>query len=84
MKNVHVNLKARTGTAVVSGHGRMPAVVLGAPSAGGGSGHKVTFSGYSVKMSKRLVKVLDKKFATKLFAHHPTLGIGSTTLKVKS
>jgi hypothetical protein len=79
IKNLILALHAGTGTAVVSGHGRMSALTLGDPQAGG----KNSFSGYSVTLSKAIVKVLDKKFHTKAFKKNPTLGTGSTKLKFK-
>jgi hypothetical protein len=83
ISNLVVNPKTGAGTAVVTGHGRISAVTLGQPSAGGGSAHSITFSGYSVSLSKTAIKVLDKKFHTKAFKKNPTLGTGSTTLKFK-
>jgi hypothetical protein len=83
IKNLRVNLKTRKGTGVVTGHGRISAVTVTKPSSTTHSGHKVTISGYTVKMSKRLISLLDKAFSTTLFAKHPTLGAGTTTLKVK-
>jgi hypothetical protein len=83
IKNLVVNPHSGVGTAVVSGKGRISAIQLGAPSAGGGGPHSVTFSGYSVSLSKTAIKVLDKKFHTKAFKKNPTLGTGSTKLTFK-
>jgi hypothetical protein len=80
IRNLVIKLHSGSGTALVSGHGRMSAVTVTAPQ--GGSAHSLI--GYTVKLSKPLIKVLDKKFHTKAFKKHPTLGIGSTTkLKFK-
>jgi hypothetical protein len=83
IKNLVVNPHSGVGTAVVSHHGRISAIQLGAPNAGSGGPHSVTFSGYSVSLSKTAIKVLDKKFHTKAFKKNPTLGTGSTKLKFK-
>jgi hypothetical protein len=77
IRSLVIKLHSGTGTALVSGHGRMSAVTLTAPQAGGP--HSV--SGYTVKLSRPLFRVLDKKFHTKAFKKHRTLGIGSTKLK---
>jgi hypothetical protein len=79
IKNLILALHAGTGTAVVSGHGRMSALSIGDPQAGSEN----SFSGYSVKLSRAIIKVLDKKFSTKAFKKNPTLGTGSTKLKFK-
>jgi hypothetical protein len=80
IRNLVIKLHSSSGTAVVSGHGRMSALTLGPPQ--GGSAHSVI--DYSVSLSKPLIKVLDKKFHTKAFKKHPTLGTGSSTkLKFK-
>jgi hypothetical protein len=79
IKNLVIKLHSGSGTAVVSGHGRMPAITVTAPQ--GGSSHSVT--GYTVALSKPLIKVLDKKFHTKAFKKNPTLGTGSTKVKFK-
>jgi hypothetical protein len=80
IRNLVIKLHSLSGTAVVSGHGRMSALTLTPPQ--GGSAHSVI--GYTVKLSKPLFKVLDKKFHTKDFKKHRTLGLGSTTkLKFK-
>jgi hypothetical protein len=83
IKNLIVDPHSGRGTAVVTGHGRITAIKVGAPTGGSGGPHSVTFSGYSVTLSKPAIKVLDKKFHTKAFKKHPTLGIGSTTLHFK-
>jgi hypothetical protein len=83
IKNLVVNPHSGVGTAAVSHHGRINAIKIGQPSAGGGGPHSVTFSGYSVSLSKTAIKVLDKKFHTKAFKKHPTLGTGSTKLNFK-
>jgi hypothetical protein len=83
IKDLVVNPHSGVGTALVSGHGRISAVQLGQPNSGSGSAHSVTFSGYSVSLSKTAIKVLDKKFNTKAFKKNPTLGTGSTKLNFK-
>jgi hypothetical protein len=83
IKSLIVNTTSGVGTALVSGHGRITAVKVGQPNSGGGSAHSVTFSGYSVTLAKPAIKVLDKKFHTKAFKKHPTLGTGTTTLHFK-
>jgi hypothetical protein len=83
IKNLVVNPHSGAGTAVVSGHGRISAVQLGQPNSGSGSANSVTFSGYSVSLSKTAIKVLDKKFSTKAFKKNPTLGTGTTKLNFK-
>jgi hypothetical protein len=67
------------GTAKVSGHGRVKALVASKPTSVSGS-DPVTASGYTVTMAAPLVKILDKKFHTKVFKKHAKLGTGSTTL----
>jgi hypothetical protein len=79
IKDLILNLHSGAGTAVVSGHGRMAAVRISNPQ--GGSSHSVT--GYTVKLSRPLFRVLDKKFRTKAFKKHKTLGTGSTKLKFR-
>jgi hypothetical protein len=79
IKNLVLSLHKGTGTAVVSGHGRMSALTIG--DAQGGSKNSV--SGYTVSLSKPIIKVLDKKFHSKAFKKNPTLGTGSTKLKFK-
>lgn len=79
IKNLVVKLHSGKGSAVVTGHGRMPAITVASPQ--GGGPHSVT--GYTVSLSKPLIKVLDKKFHTKAFKKHATLGTGSTNLKLK-
>jgi hypothetical protein len=79
VKNLTISSQTLKGTAVVTGHGRMSAVKLGPPQSGGPN----SFGGYSVSLSKPLIKVLDKKFNTKAFKKNPTLGTGQTTLKFK-
>jgi hypothetical protein len=83
ISKVHSNSSSFTGTAKVSGHGRIKAVKIGVPTAMSGS-NPVTFSGYTVTLDKPLVQVLDTKFGTKLFAKHAKIGTGSTTLKYKN
>jgi hypothetical protein len=83
IKNLVVNTTKGSGMAHVTGHGRIIVVAVGQPQRGSGTKHSVTYAGYTVKLSKRLIKVLDTKFSTTLFAIHPELGIGSTTLKFK-
>jgi hypothetical protein len=79
IKDLVLALHKGTGTAVVSGHGRMSALTISDPQ----SGSENSVSGYTVRLSKPIVKVLDKKFNTKAFKKHPTLGTGSTKLKFK-
>lgn len=75
-----VHPSAGTATADVAGHGRIQAVLVGAPQSGNGGPHFVQYGGFTVKLSKPAIKILDAKFSTMAFANHPTLGIGSTTL----
>jgi hypothetical protein len=79
VRNITLNLRKGSGTAIVSGHGRMSAVTIGA--AQGGSQN--SFSGYPVRLSRPLIRVLDKKFHTKAFRQNKKLGTGSTTMKFK-
>jgi hypothetical protein len=79
IKNLIVKTNSATATAVVTGKGRIGVVTLGSPQEGGPS----SFGGYSVSISKSGIKLLDKVFKTKAFKKHPTLGVGSTTLKFK-
>lgn len=67
------------GTAKVSGHGRVKALVATKPTSVSGT-DPVTASGYTVTMAGPLVKILDTKFHTKFFKKHTKLGTGSTTL----
>jgi hypothetical protein len=80
IKDLIIHTKTNSGSADVSGHGRVTALAIGDPSSGSGGAHWVTYSGFSVTLSKSAITMLDKKFATKDFAKHPTLGIGSSTL----
>lgn len=68
-----------SGTAVVSGHGRIAAVVTsaGTPTL---TPTTVKSSNFKVTLAKPLVKVLDKKFGTKLFKKHAQIGTGSATI----
>jgi hypothetical protein len=71
-----------SGTAIVTGRGRIKAVTVTLPrSMHKNSAHSTTFSGYTVTLAKPLVRVLDTTFGTKLFAKHATIGTGSTTLR---
>jgi hypothetical protein len=79
IKNLVMKLHSGSGTALVSGHGRMSAITMSAPQAGG----RRSFSGYTVALARPLIRVLDKKFHTKAFKKNPTLGTGSTKLKFK-
>jgi hypothetical protein len=79
IKNLIVKTDPNKATAVVTGKGRIGVVKLGSPNSGGPS----SFGGYSVSISKSGIKLLDKVFKTKAFSKHPTLGVGSTTLKFK-
>jgi hypothetical protein len=83
IKNLDVRPADGTGTALVTGHGRMAAVTVGSPNAGGGSPHSITYSAWSITLSKPLVKVLDHDLSTTYFASHDSLGSGSTTLDFK-
>jgi hypothetical protein len=80
IKNLDIRPADGTGTAIVTGHGRMSAVAVGSPNAGGGSAHSITYSAWSIALSKPLVKVLDHELSTTYFASHDNLGSGSTTL----
>jgi hypothetical protein len=85
VKDLVVNPAKGTGTAKVTHKGRISAVTVGEPQAGGPAGtNGLTYSGYSVTLSKAVVKVLDRDFSTKFFASHTTVGVGSTTLQFKS
>ena len=79
IRNLVIKLHSGTGTALVSGHGRMSAITVSGPQ--GGSAHSVF--GYTVKLSRPLCRVLEKKFHTKAFKKHRTLGIGSTRVRFK-
>jgi hypothetical protein len=79
IKNLVLKLKAGEGTAAVSGKGRIAALKVGPAQ----NGSQNSFGGYTVKLSKAAIKFLDKKFSTKAFKKHPTLGTGTTTLKFK-
>lgn len=79
IKNLVLKLKTGSGTAVVSGKGRISALTVGAAQ----NGSQNSFGGYTVKLSKTAIKFLDKKFSTKAFKKHPTLGTGTTTMKFK-
>jgi hypothetical protein len=79
IRSLVLHLHSGSGTALVSGHGRMSAITMSAPQAGG----RRSFSGYTVSLAKPLIRVLDKKFHTKAFKRHPTLGTGSTKLRFK-
>jgi hypothetical protein len=80
ISKVHSKSSSFSGTAKVSGHGRIKALTIGVPTSMSGS-NPVTFSGYTVALAKPLVKLLDAKFGTRLFAKHAKIGTGSTTLK---
>jgi hypothetical protein len=71
-----------TGTAKVTGHGRITAITTSRPTDISGN-NPTTFSGFTVTLAPPLVKILDKKFKTKLFKSHAEIGTGSVTLKYK-
>jgi hypothetical protein len=71
-----------TGTAKVTGHGRITAITTTSPTGISGN-NPTTFSGFTVTLAPELVKILDKKFGTKLFKSHAEIGSGSVTLKYK-
>jgi hypothetical protein len=74
---------AGSGTAVVSGHGRITAITTTAPSSLLPSGNSVSASGFTVSLSNKLVKILDAKFGTTLFKSHAKLGAGAVTFTYK-
>jgi hypothetical protein len=85
IKNLVVKPAQGTGTALVTHDGRISAVTVGQPQAGGPAGtNGLTYSDYTIALSKPVIKVLDKDFSTKFFATHTSVGVGSTTLHFKS
>jgi len=71
-----------SGTAIVTGHGRIKAVTTGEPSSVV-PGNPVRASGFTVTMAKPLVKALDGAFGTKLFKKHAKIGKGSVVFYYK-
>ena len=69
-----------TVTAVVDGK-RIKLFAVGAPTSGGPASGGITFSGYTVTLAPKAIKVLDKDLSTKTFAKHNEVGTGSTTVK---
>lgn len=69
-----------TVTAAVNGK-RITLFTVGAPTGGSGGAGNVTFGGYTVTLSPKAVKVLDRDLATKTFKKHSEVGIGTTTVK---
>jgi hypothetical protein len=83
VKDLIIHLKGGSATAIVTGHGRITAVTVGAPQSGSGGAHWVSYGGFTVSFSSAATKVLDGTFSTKAFAKHSTLGVGSTRLNFK-
>jgi hypothetical protein len=79
----HSGASGGSGTAVVSGHGRISAVETspGTPDLSPG---QIKSSNFNVTLAGPLVKALDKKFHTKLFKSHAEIGTGTATIKYKS
>jgi hypothetical protein len=69
-----------SGTAVVTGQGRIPATVTspGTPTL---TPTMIKSTGFNVTLAKPLVKVLDDTFGTKLFKAHAQIGTGSATVR---
>jgi hypothetical protein len=82
VRKVRSSSSSFSGTATVTGHGRIPAIRLGVPTKASGN-DPVTYSGFTVTLSKRLVKILDHRFGTTLFKAHRHLGTGSVTIKYR-
>jgi hypothetical protein len=82
VRKVRSSSSSFSGTAKVTGHGRIPAITLGVPTKVSGN-DPVTYSGFSVTLSKQLVKILDHRFGTTLFKTHRHIGTGSITIKYK-
>lgn len=68
-----------SGTAKVSGHGRVEAVTNTFPTKYSLGTNPVTASGFTVSLATPLIKILDSTFHTKAFKKHPTLGTGSVS-----
>lgn len=71
------NGQSGSGTAVVTGVGRIKAIITGQPKTLSPTSSTVKASGFSVTMAKPLVKVLDTTFNTTLFRKHKKIGKGS-------
>lgn len=71
------NGQTGSGTAVVTGVGRIKAIITGQPKTLSPTSSTVTASGFSVTMAKTLVNVLDTTFNTTLFKKHKKVGKGS-------
>jgi hypothetical protein len=77
------NGKSGSGTARVRGHGRIKSIITGQPKSLAPGNNTVSASGFSVKLAKPLIKVLDNKFGTTLFKSHARVGKGSATFNYK-
>jgi hypothetical protein len=75
-----------SGTAVVTGHGRIKAVTTSQPDPSNVSGEfssPLHATGFTVTLAKPLVKALDSAFNTTLFKKHSKIGTGSVTFYYK-
>jgi len=68
-----------SGTALVTGHGRIKAITTTAATVSSGSG-SISAKNFKVTLAAPLVKILDKKFHTTVFADHARIGTGSATM----
>jgi hypothetical protein len=81
IKHIIVNSKTSRATANVTGRGNIVTFVLGDPQSGSGGPHMFQIGGYPVRFSSAAIKALDKAFTTSVFANHPMLGRGTTTVR---
>lgn len=80
INNIVLNSTTSRATANVTGHGNIPALILGAPQNGMGGPGMFQLGGYSVTFTAGAVKALDQAFGTAVFTRRPTLGIGASRM----
>jgi hypothetical protein len=78
---LHSDSGTMTGTAIVTGHGRIDAVHISIPTHYDVNDNPAKFSGFTVTMTSDLVTILDNAFDTKAFKTHAEIGTGSTSIK---
>jgi hypothetical protein len=83
VKFTHITIDTahHVARAQVTGHGTIAALTLGDPQNGNGGPGFVEFGAFPVSFTPAAVRVLDAALHTRLFAKHPRLGLGASTVR---
>lgn len=80
VSHIVYNTAKHQATGAVTGHGTIVVFTVGDPNMGNGGPGMVQFGGFPVKLANGFVRILDNTYNAQVFANHPSLGTGGTTV----